>query len=71
MNATNLLAAVTVANDLLMTAAAFAAQAQRVSMMIDAAKTAGRDDLTAEDWAAIRAQHTAARAAFAQALGDA
>lgn len=70
MNATNLLAAVTVANDLLVTAAAFAAQAQRVSMMINAAQSAGRDNLTAEDWAEIRRQHSAARAALAQALGE-
>lgn len=71
MNAASFLAAVTAANDLFTIAAAFATQAQRIGMMVDAAHKAGRDDLTPEDWAAIRAQHAAARAALAQALGDA
>lgn len=69
MSSSNLLAAVSAVTDLLTTATAFAAQAQRISVMIQAAQTAGRD-LSAEDWAAIHAQHAAARAALAQALAD-
>jgi hypothetical protein len=70
MNTTSLLAAVGAVNDLLTIATAFAAQAQRISVMINAAQAAGRD-LTESDWAAIHAQQAAARAALAQALGDA
>lgn len=70
MKTATLLAAVSAVNDLLTTAAAFATQAQRISVMIDAARIAGRDDLSDEDWAVIRAHHAAARAALAQALAD-
>jgi len=70
MNSTTLLTAVSAVVDLLTTAQAFAVQAQRISMMIDAARLAGRDDLSDEDWAVIRAHHAAARAALAQALAD-
>lgn len=62
--------AVSAMTDLLTAAVAFSAQAERISRMIAAAQQAGRDDLTAEDWAAIHAQHAAARAALAQALAD-
>ena len=65
-----LLVAVTAVTDLLTTAVAFSTQAERISRMIQAAQAAGRDDLTAEDWASIHAQHAAARAALAQALAD-
>lgn len=70
MNSTTLLTAVSAVVDLLTTAQSFAVQAQRISMMIDAARADGRNDLSDEDWAVIRAHHAAARAALAQALAD-
>lgn len=67
---TKALGAVSVALDIITTATTFMAQAERVSRMILAAHADGRDELSDEDWAAIRAMHAEARAALAKALGD-
>lgn len=69
MNAADLAVAVSAALDMMMTANAYYMQAQRISLMVQAAQAAGRD-ITPEEWATIHAQRDAARAALVQALGE-
>lgn len=69
MSAATVLQAVSLTIDLLTVATRAMAQAQQMSALVLKAQLEGRDTLTEEEWAQIRAADDAARAALANAIG--
>lgn len=70
MSAATVLQAVSLTIDLLTVASRAMAQAQQISALVLKAQAEGRDQLTDEEWAQIRAADDAARAALVGAIGD-
>ena len=71
MSAATVLQAVSLTIDLLTVATRAMAQAQQISALVLKAQAEGRDQLTDEEWAQIRAVDDAARAGLVNAIGGA
>ncbi len=69
MSAATVLQAVSLTIDLLTVATRAMAQAQQMSALVLKAQLEGRETLTEEEWAQIRAADDAARAALVAAIG--
>lgn len=71
MSAATVLQAVSLTIDLLTVATRAMAQAQQINALVLRAQTEGRDTLTDDEWAQIRATDDAARAALVKVIGGA
>ena len=69
MSAATVLQAVSLTIDLLTVATRMMAQAQQINALVLRAQTEGRDTLTDDEWAQVRAADDAARAALVSAIG--